>query len=114
MRITVLFLAAFMMLSCGGKMEKSWTIKDFKTKQVLSLKAPDNKDVSNANVYFEGDFEGTIKLKNFGSNSISEYNMKNLPPKLFVDFYGGRFEITILPSVARGKLKVKIQIPYGY
>ena len=44
---------------------------------------------------------------------VMEFEQDSLPERLFIDFYGGKYDIFLLPSNAEGKLKINIQIPYG-
>lgn len=109
-----LFLFLFLFFSCSGKKRESWKINKFDEKQIFSIQAPENKTVNNANIYIEGKFSGKIKVQRSEGYPVAEFSQDSIPEKLFYDFYGGEFQITLLPSNARGEINLTIEIPYSY
>lgn len=100
-------------LSCNGKVEKSWTIRDFTMPHKFSVHVSEDKTVTNANIYLSGKFSGTVYLSKVENDSTLQFTQKNLPTKIMSDFYGGTFELYLAPSNARGNLKIRIEIQYG-
>ncbi|WP_373060467.1 hypothetical protein [Zunongwangia sp. H14] len=104
----------FSQFSCSGEKKESWEINNFDHKQFFSLKSPENKTVNNVNIYIEGKFSGKIKLQRSEGYPVAEFSNDSIPGKLFYDFYGGEFQIMLLPSNAQGKINLTIEIPYSY
>lgn len=104
----------FLHFSCSGKKEQSWEVNRFDKKQFFSLNAPKNKTVNNANIYVTGKFSGKVKLQRSQGYPVVEFSSDSIPDRLFYDFYGGDFQIFLLPSSAKGKIKITIEIPYSY
>ncbi|MEP6260330.1 MAG: hypothetical protein ABJ092_02040 [Gillisia sp.] len=99
-------------LSCGGKISKSWTVEDFSQTHVFTIDVADNKNVSNANVYMEGKFTGHVILQKDQNSPFIKFSQDSIPSNLFFDFYGGQFDIYLIESDANGELKITIEIPY--
>lgn len=102
----------FILSSCGGKVEKSWTVNDFSKARKFSLKSPNNKTVSNANIFLDGFISDTIYLSRIENDSSMIFTNKNLPNKISSDFYGGEFHFYLNPSKAKGELNITITINY--
>ena len=109
-----LYLILFLHFSCSGKKTESWKINKFDEKQILSIQSPENKTVNNVNVYIEGKFSGKIKLQRSEGYPVAKFSDDSIPEKLFYDFYGGEFQVTLLPSSAEGEIDLTIEIPYSY
>lgn len=109
-----LYVVLFLQLSCSGKKKESWEITSFDQKQIFSLNSPQNKTVNNANIYVEGKFSGKIKLQRSEGYPVAEFTNDSIPERFFYDFYGGKFQIILLPSNAQGEIKLTIEIPYSY
>jgi hypothetical protein len=103
----------FLHLSCSGKKEESWEVNRFDKKQIFSLAAPKNKTVNNANIYVTGKFSGQVKMQRSEGYPIVEFSSDSIPERFFYDFYGGDFQIILLPSSAKGKIELTIEIPYS-
>ena len=111
---TVIYFLFFFLLSCTGSLEKKWIVEDFSKSRTFTLDVPKSKSVNNVNVYLSGDFEGTIYLSTVKEDSTMQYTSQTLPnDRLFIDFYGGQFNLYLAPSDAVGKLEVKLEVPYG-
>jgi len=106
-------LSFFFCLSCMGTFEKTWEVTDFSKTHTFSIEVPENKNVSNVNIYLSGNYKGKIVLQEEPNYPVMEFEQDSLPERLFIDFYGGKYDIFLLPSNAEGKLKINIQIPYG-
>ncbi len=109
-----LCVVLFLQISCSGNKKESWEINSFDQKQIFSLTSPKNKTVNNVNIYVKGKFSGKIKLQRSEGYPIAEFSNDSIPERLFYDFYGGEFQIILLPSNAQGKIKLSIEIPYSY
>lgn len=107
-------LILFLHCSCSGKKTESWKINRFDEKQIFSLQSPENKTVNNVNIYVEGKFYGKIKLQRSEGYPVAEFSNDSIPERLFYDFYGGTFQIILLPSSAKGEINLTIEIPYSY
>lgn len=101
-------------LACSGNKTESWDINKFDEKKVFTLQSPKDKAVNNVNVYIEGDFSGQIKLQRNEAYPVEEFSKDSIPERLFYDFYGGEFQINLLPSNAEGQILLTIEIPYSY
>lgn len=113
-KIKYIYCLSFVLcLSCMGTIEKTWEVTDFSKTHIFSIEVPDNKNVSNVNIYLSGSYTGKILLQEAPGYPVMEFEKDSLPERLFFDFYGGRYDISLLPSNAEGKLVIKIQIPYG-
>jgi len=96
-----------------GTIEKTWEVTDFSKTHTFSIEVPNNKNVSNVNIYLSGNYTGKIRLQEEPDYPVMEFEQDSLPERLFFDFYGGEYDIFLLPSDAKGKLIVNIQVPYG-
>lgn len=110
--IKCFFLVLF--ISCTGTIQESWRVEDFSKPHTFTIEVPESKKVSNVNVYLKGDFTGTIYLSTVEGDSTLQYNSQTLPKdRIFMDFYGGEYNLYLAPSDAIGELIVAIKIPYG-
>jgi len=107
-------LVLLLSVSCSGEKTQSWDINNFNEKKTFSLESSKKKSINNANVFVEGNFSGNIKLQRGKGYPVVEFSKDSIPDQLFYDFYGGKFQINILPSNAQGDIKLTIKIPYGY
>lgn len=111
--LRLLPLIVFFLISCQGKIEKSWEISDFSKPQTFSVNAPHNKNISTANIYLNGKFTDTIFLSSIKNDTTLKFTNKSLPrDKLMIDFYGGEFKFYLSPSNAKGEMSLRIEIPY--
>jgi hypothetical protein len=110
----ILYLILFLLFSCSGKKTEHWKINSFNEKQIYSLRSPENRTVNNVNIYIEGEFSGKIKLLRSEGYPVAEFSSDSIPKRLFYDFYGGEFQIILLPSNAEGEINLTIEIPYSY
>tara|TARA_R110000796_G_scaffold250788_2_gene380514 strand:+ start:544 stop:909 length:366 start_codon:yes stop_codon:yes gene_type:complete len=106
-------LAFTILSSCSGTINKSWYISEFSSKQKFSIEVPKNKNVSNANIYLNGSFDGEIYIGRNQNDTIFHFSKKNFPTEsILIDFYGGTFDLVLLPSNAKGHLNIRVEIPY--
>lgn len=99
--------------SCSGTTNKSWDINDFSSKRKLSIEVPKNKNVSNANIYLKGSFDGEIYIGRTENDTIFRFSDKKLPSEsIFIDFYGGTLDLFLFPSNAKGHLNIRVEVPY--
>jgi len=112
-KIIVAGLILVLMTCCTGALKKAWDINQFSNTQKFSIDVPDNKKVSNANIYFTGNFDGTIYGGITKKDTLFVFSKESLPTEsLFVDFYGGTFDLYLFPSNARGNLNIEVVIPF--
>lgn len=112
-KIKVAGLVLFVMVSCSGTIKDSWNIDEFSSTQKFSIDIPDNKKVSNANIYFTGNFDGKIYGGITEKDTLFVFSEEELPSEnIFVDFYGGTFDLYLFPSSARGDLNIEVIIPF--
>lgn len=109
--LILLFLS---MQSCGGKIEKSWNVKDFPKGRVFKLKAKQNKNHSSAIVLIEGEVDQDIYFRRnqYDKSECREFSKDTTFIKSRYDFYGGEFTYQLLPSQAKGEVTVTIELPY--
>lgn len=81
-----------------GTIEKTWEVTDFSKTHIFSIEVPDNKNVSNVNIYLSGNYTGKILLQEEPDYPLMKFEKDSLPERLFFDFYGGRYDISLLPS----------------
>lgn len=107
---------SFLILSCSGKVEKSWVVKDFSKGKIFKLKGKDNKIHSTAIVYVEGKVDKSIcfRRNENDSNECRKFSKDTSFIKSRYDFYGGTFSYQLMPSETTGKIKVTIKLPYHH
>lgn len=99
-------------LSCGGKVEKSWTITNFSQVKVFELKAKENKSYTSAIVLVKGNVDQNIYFRRnqFDKSEFREFSKDTTYIKSRYDFYGGEFKYQLLPSQAKGKISISITL----
>jgi len=78
-KIIVAGLILVLMTCCTGALKKAWDINQFSNTQKFSIDVPDNKKVSNANIYFTGNFDGTIYGGITKKDTLFVFSKKSLP-----------------------------------
>jgi len=99
--------------SCGGKVEKSWTIKNFSEGKIFKLKGKEGKFYAAALVYVRGNVDQNICFRRNLSDEAEcrEFSKDTTFIRSRYDYYGGEFSYQLLPSKAKGEITVTIELP---
>lgn len=112
-----LFIGICCLISCTGKLEKTWTLTEFNKEKVFRIYSKKGKSYNAAIVTISGSVDEDICFtleKNANSEWCNYFSANDSKIQFTTDFYGvGTFELYMLPSKAQGELNVTIELPYS-
>lgn len=108
---TVLF---FFIISCSGTIEKSWIVTNFDQARKFEIYGEmEGKSYSTAIVTISGKVDENVCFRsNPNRDECRLFSKDTTFIKSRIDYYGGNFHYYMLPSKAKGKLKITIKLPY--
>lgn len=111
-----LFIGIWFLISCTGKLDKTWTLTEFDEERSFRIISEKGKSYNTAIVTISGNVDEDVCFtldKNVNSEWCNYFSANDSEIQFTTDFYGvGVFELYMLPSIARGNLKLTIELPY--
>jgi uncharacterized protein YpmS len=116
-KYVLLFIGLLCLISCTGRLEKTWILKKFDEEKVFRMNSEKGKSYSTAIVTISGNVDKEVCFtldKNASSEWCHYFSVTDSKIQFTTDFYGiGTFKLYMLTSKAKGELKVTIELPYS-